>query len=409
MQVNLIDPNDLDIDLPLDERNVSELMESINEVGEVLNEVLVREQDYRIIDGFHRTEACKRLGLPVPIKLIPCTEEQFWSLRIVQAKKHHEVEDQRLVAWMLECWKRTKWYVPISPDKDGFLPRAYSNTSVDLTMVEMVWTVFRLKWPHGTHSEKVQPLTRDEQELSQWMDAKANQWGVDARKIANSVLALTSSESGFLDNQTFDDYSRKYNFDFQKATRIQKEMSADLPRYDQVTHAYLMAVSTGKNDTETYQEFNKRVLLENAEQKRLEREKQDARRPVVAEYTPTQRQTDEGGAKYNADRIARDRRNNVISMLREIKNWVRGLEPNLREVEDGQILFAAFVTDMANTHEKLWPSAKTGNGQVDSHNRIYALERQVESLQRALGTKQGLHVTTDQMALPSTAISRLRS
>jgi ParB-like chromosome segregation protein Spo0J len=105
----MINPNELVIDMPVDEGNVKLEMESLQSSG-MVQPVTVWLQDLRIIDGFHRTEAAKRLGWSeISCNVIDCTEDAFWDARIQSAKQHHAIEAQRLEAWMLESWKATEW------------------------------------------------------------------------------------------------------------------------------------------------------------------------------------------------------------------------------------------------------------------------------------------------------------
>jgi carboxyl-terminal processing protease len=73
---------DIVIDMPLDEANVKTKVESMRNNG-MIQDVTVWLQDMRIIDGFHRTEAARRLALPaIRCKVVDCSEAAFWDARI---------------------------------------------------------------------------------------------------------------------------------------------------------------------------------------------------------------------------------------------------------------------------------------------------------------------------------------
>ncbi len=64
---------------PASEAGVESLMASITELGRVQNEVQVRQVRHQggrlvLMDGLHRVEACRRLGLPVPAKVWDCSD-----------------------------------------------------------------------------------------------------------------------------------------------------------------------------------------------------------------------------------------------------------------------------------------------------------------------------------------------
>jgi len=403
IQSMTVDPNELVIDLPVSEAKVAEYMESLEEHG-LIQRITVWLRDNRIIDGFHRAVAAARLGWEsVAVDVVDCTEEQFWNARIISARQHHEVEDERLAVWIFECWKQTKWYVPIKPDKDGQLPRAYSNSGMDFTLLEMVWTVFRKKRKIGLREHQLESYTPDEEQLVIWMDARAKQWGVSAVRIADAVLDQGGIKRGYTDKDTtYDRYAQKYNLDFRKTLKFQDVIRKEHPDSEGYAR-YLARIDA--DDPGTFANY-----LSDDETGKRDKDATKRHPPpsvAVVSHVPTQRQSDEGAAAYRARASGREKRQHVLAMMKEMRNWVRSLEPSLQQVEDGQVIFAAFVTDMAHTHERLWPSKATGSETVDLHNKIHALEQQLDSYRRALGTKEGLHITGDHIALTSSQVKFL--
>jgi hypothetical protein len=126
-----------------------------------------------------------------------------------------------------------------------------------------------------------------------------------------------------------------------------------------------------------------------------------------AQHTPTTRQRDEYAEQYQKNTVARGQRANLIEWLKEVRGWVRSMEQTMVEVEDGQAIFAAFITDMAKAHDRLWPDASTGNEQVDAHNKIRTLEQKVASLEKTLSARRNLRVTADHVALSSSEVKKL--
>lgn len=129
----MVDPNELVIDMPLDEANVNTKVESMRNNG-MIQDVTVWLQDMRIIDGFHRTEAARRLGLPaIRCKVVDCSEAAFWDARIQSARQHHTIEGERLQVWIRECWRNSDWPDVIALMKDGQL-RASNPNVIDAYM-----------------------------------------------------------------------------------------------------------------------------------------------------------------------------------------------------------------------------------------------------------------------------------
>lgn len=127
----MVDPNELVIDMPLDEANVKTKVESMRNNG-MIQDVTVWLQDMRIIDGFHRTEAARRLGLPaIRCKVVDCPESAFWDARIQSARQHHTIEGERLQVWIRECWRNSDWPDVIAVMKDGQI-RATNPDVIDI-------------------------------------------------------------------------------------------------------------------------------------------------------------------------------------------------------------------------------------------------------------------------------------
>jgi len=127
----MLDPNELVIDLPVDEANVKVKMESLQTNG-IIQPVTVWFQDMRIIDGFHRTVAAQRLGwAEIPCYVIDCSESAFWDARIQSARQHHKIEGERLQVWIRECWRASDWPDAIAVMKDGQL-RATNPNLIDM-------------------------------------------------------------------------------------------------------------------------------------------------------------------------------------------------------------------------------------------------------------------------------------
>ena len=97
--------NDVAVDLV----HVRELADSIKASGPI-SPVMVRDETYELIDGFHRVAAMQELGFQeVGCILMPCDDETFWDLRIMSASLHKSVAFARAVDWVEECFRTSEW------------------------------------------------------------------------------------------------------------------------------------------------------------------------------------------------------------------------------------------------------------------------------------------------------------
>ncbi|KKM20604.1 hypothetical protein LCGC14_1643780 [marine sediment metagenome] len=109
-----IDPSEIELDVPVDEAHVESLGQSIQKSGQ-LTPILVRRAtaqttgELLVIDGFHRAIAMKSLGKVIEAIEVDCTNEEFWTARIVSAIQHEEVKADRAMLWVQELWKATPY------------------------------------------------------------------------------------------------------------------------------------------------------------------------------------------------------------------------------------------------------------------------------------------------------------
>lgn len=392
----MVDPQELVIDLPLNEKKVVEYMQSLSEHG-LVQDVVVWLKDNRIIDGFHRTEAARRLGwteLHVLVKDI--SEEAFWNARIISARQHHEIEASRLTVWMSECWKQTKWYVPISPDKDGLMPRVYSNTSLDLRLVEMVWTVFCKKMSNQWFP-KLETLTDDERELRDWALVKSQQWGVTIDQLAEMFLQAAGIRNSFAGRSSmtgqYDEWARDYNLSLKQRLRLQDEIRIAPKRLnmaeERAAEKFIEEkIAADVEDGETYLAFVSRTIEE--ERKEFDRKEEIVKAEHLQKmqdpaYQEHLRQVE----KKAATRV-------VVETLEGIRKKLRVIQPDLKESPKGAELLMDFFGDVSSLVESLWPERMTadadkGNLQqiAELKHRLTISERENQEMRRALKRSHG--------------------
>jgi len=202
--IMMVNPNEIVIDMPVDEQNVLQKMESMKERG-VIQPVTLWLQGMRVIDGFHRSVAAQRLGWnEIPCYVVDCNEDAFWDARIQSARQHHRIEDERLSAWVTESWRSTEWYKPelIDPSLLGM----YHQSPEYLSLVETLWIVYRKHrlqnssfcfdgLSHDAYLERMKrylasPDGTDPryEGITDWLNAKARRWGIHPAKISDIIL-----------------------------------------------------------------------------------------------------------------------------------------------------------------------------------------------------------------------------
>ncbi|KKM22232.1 hypothetical protein LCGC14_1627440 [marine sediment metagenome] len=110
----LIEPGEIDHDVPVDKAHVAALKQSIKAVGQ-LTPILVRRStaqtkgELLVIDGFHRVTAMKELGMTIAAMEIDCDDDDFWATRIVSATQHEGVKTDRAALWVNELWNASPY------------------------------------------------------------------------------------------------------------------------------------------------------------------------------------------------------------------------------------------------------------------------------------------------------------
>lgn len=196
--IMMVNPNEIVIDMPVDERNIAQKMESMKGSG-IIQPVTLWLHNMSVIDGFHRTVAAQRLGWKeIPCYVVDCSEDAFWDARIQSAKQHHAIEDKRLRSWVFESWKMTHWHNPQYSDIQT--ASAFEENSEVISMMEMLYDIYRRN-PEaqliGYWSERERTKARSlNPELYDWLQYKASLWGVGVEYIIRSILKPVEEKIG---------------------------------------------------------------------------------------------------------------------------------------------------------------------------------------------------------------------
>ena len=153
-------------DVAVDPVHVRELADSIKVSGPI-SPVMVRDESYELIDGFHRVAAMKELGFDrVECIVTDCDHETFWDLRIMSASLHKAVTFSRAVDWVEECFSRSN------------LKDSYRNA-------------------HSLFSTVRQGEST--QEARAWVENKCQKWGLSVQTIENWLYTKRNLEPSLLE------------------------------------------------------------------------------------------------------------------------------------------------------------------------------------------------------------------
>lgn len=115
--------------------------------------MVVREENLKLIDGFHRVAAMQELGFQdVDCIVVDCDDETFWDMRIISASTHKAVTFARVIEWIDQVFQ-------LSP-----LTGKYKNA---LNLFDTV------RQGYGP------------QESKDWVTTKSQQWGLAPATIRN--------------------------------------------------------------------------------------------------------------------------------------------------------------------------------------------------------------------------------
>ena len=417
--IMMVHPGQIVIDMPVDEQNVMQKMESMRERG-IIQPVTLWLQGMRVIDGFHRSVAAQRLGWSeIPCYVVDCNEDAFWDARIQSARQHHRIERERLTAWILESWKTTEWYAPTQIDPHLF--QLYTSSdgealSLTLSIIETLWTIYRKdgkprEWFEEVERKvgkrnpriEVHKVRRQDDnsphkvnaKLVEWIESKAQRWGIKGDEIVQRIFSAYPRlmlEYGILDHfaQSLDRLSRSQNLSFAERQSLASKIDVG-ERYFERGENYDFdewAETQAKKPAHEQIKLSEYMKLkrESAEQQRetnllmsIERERERARFL----------QTPQGQAESHKRNVqdVKDAMDRAI--------WaVKSIDRLLSDSQDFSAPIAetiATLTDFHNEHfkrkdTKLKDLLASRNAKL--RKEVKTLTEKVASLERALNTKQ---------------------
>lgn len=394
MYTTKVNVNDLVIDMPLDEANVTQKMESLK-AGGLVQPVTVWLQDFRIIDGFHRTEAAKRLGwTEIDCVVKDCDEGTFWDARIQSARQHHKVTDERMVAWVHECWRQTEWYA----EADG-------NENLTKQISQALWNIAKEKYKYSNFLA----LAAIEHPVIEWVSEKARVWQYSPYELCK--LLMNTFRHGYrstieqanktasqleMDNDTRLDFVEKTRHtdvgDSRWAGRI---TSDDLREY-------------GKHFVST--PYNKRQPLHKFRDEREEQERQKAIDKIIETQQQEAEQIKQRQHWERSEEGKRAKRQQVKSdfsvKVSALRVHVADNRTDFAELDDGYEILMSLSAWAATKAAELFPEREQPT-EVQLRRELADAYRQIESLQKALDSRKEYRQRLPEvLAYSSTEISK---
>ena len=393
MYTTKVNVNDLVIDMPLDEANVAQKMESLK-AGGLVQPVTVWLQDFRIIDGFHRTEAAKRLGwTEIDCVVKDCDEETFWDARIQSARQHHSVEEKRLLAWVFECWKQTEWYI----EADG-------NENLIRQIAQVLWNVAKEegKWDEFYLSGIKHPVI-------EWVVSKSKAWKYPEWELCKTLLNGTNRGERWtldlanriaadlkMDGETRLDFIGKVQFQKLHDTRWRGGITdEDLEEYAQ------HFIGVPETQRKSISEFvNERIKHE--EDERLNQLIEVQRQNVDETRRYLQWGKSEEGKRAKRQQVKSD----FSVKVSALRAHVADSRADFAQLDDGYEMLISLSAWAATKAAELFPEREQPT-EVQLRRELADAYRQIQSLQKALDSRKDYRPRLPEvLAYSSTEISK---
>lgn len=392
-----VNPNELVIDLPVDEAKVTELMESIKVYG-LLQPIVIWLMGMRIIDGFHRAVACQRLGLTeVDCIVVDCDEEAFWDARIIAAKPHAKVSNDRLAAWIFESWKQSEFYEAIDAKSIQdeyarfgvkFIDNMSTDDLVKFDVSRKLWdqnyTVFD-SFDHIFHSGS--PA-----DVREWFLDKASKWGINHFELKEILLTVWGHKDAVktwtgkqLLDRGFSLAETEAVIKFENVSNLKGGLRENLP--DWAEYVKLSGDKSKSIEAFTYESNSK----------------ENERRKQKEEQERQYYQTPAGQEELRKRRYAY-----IEQTLDSIFNSLSVL--NIGEFPESLRRLTSLISAIENKMEEAFPEHVKPTKvnpiiveNIELRRQLQEQQRKIESLERALNSKQSVTKGLSQAAALSSA------
>jgi len=354
------------------------LMNLLTKNGRMIEPVTIWFPGMQIINGFHRTEAAKRLKwTEIPCLVQELTEDEFWDARIIAARPHYKVQPARMAIWISESWKQTPWYIP-NPNND------------DWSLIESVWEVFgKGKAAFALHPTFSNAKQKD---IYDWLNEKANRWGMGnydvVRHLLNGPLGGTFL---MLRGEMMDGIAASHNLTLAQRIDLQNALNSS----GRVVRSldWCQVEEWVKND---YLQGGRSIaqFAQETEAERRQRQKDEAERTMLEALRKRQfAQSAQGQAKLESDR-AKTQSERLRSVLSNAKQNLELLKNEVESAPEAPAMLAAFAQFVVDFSEQHFPGIEIAkpnpvsleNASIRAENA--RLKERIASLERALGSRE---------------------
>lgn len=369
MYTTKVNVNDLVIDMPLDEANVAQKMESLKSGG-LVQPVTVWLKDFRIIDGFHRTEAAKRLGwTEIDCVVKDCDEETFWDARIQSARQHHCITKQRFLSWMIEAWKASKW----------------ANLEFDDSVKAELWRV----------NQENKLRQGGQGELCDWLISKSSAWDIGVFQLYDMLMWSSKPNLVGLHKAEIDEAAMLAKLNHkQREIFVENTPSAGTgygksqATPDEVIDYALYVASTDR--PQKLRDFRKS-------------RDEEMRRRVLDSLLSAPKKSKEELERQMQSELRRD----ITSSFATLKEIVRQNSDVLTQLDDGYEILMSMSAWAASKAAELFPDREQPT-ELQLRRELADAYKQIESLQKALDSRKGYTPKLPQvMAYSSTDIAKV--
>jgi len=392
MIIKNLDVNSIEIDMPISEANVEQKVASFKTNG-MIQPIAVWEHEgsVRVVDGFHRLEAARRLGWShLAVAMVECDEEGFWDARIQSAKQHETLSRERLIQWITECWRHST----LSDDKDNALSDFAIRVWDEKIPINKPVGI-DLSYLHGM-SPVVQPAPDPDSEsnpVRKWILIHAKKWGISTIELTSIVFSkiLRWDMDGASDSLTKVAHERNMSLPERQKLDVLAPLLGPFER----RHIHSGTVKEFlDNNPQEITAAAMRAFVDTKERQAIEKIRTQDDATMAARQLEGERyRNSPEGKKTAQDQI----RNDLLNRCNSFKMFMDAHEAQIKSLPDGLELVANVGITARDILAKLWPS-RTHKGW-----KVPTLLEEMAKLRREIDKEHRLRIIAEAQLLKKDA------
>lgn len=405
----MVNPFDIpaEPDWQCDEANVLHLMYLMQSFG-FTQSLFLWKNGLRAMDGLHRAEAARRLDIrSVPADVFDGPETDFWAQRINSAIKHYTVTDERLGAFISECWLSSALYVPLTREEvlRDYRKFGYDINSLSIDDASLVrYSAGRAVWEtdfstHRLSAEHVKRRRAVDPDVAQWFTDKARMWNIEQIDLKHRLLRALGFDIGQskriqeIDAKLYLDAA--VSFAQRVAILTQAKTHTSVPVDDVLE--WTSKIDKAEIDSVPLKEYTSEAQLADLKMREERKEKEERKKQAKAQVAAT---------PVGQHRVARDK----LAMFRRqavaVSSMIDGLSAYLREPTAEYIEVGVGVLEKVHKTFQVIPGWEVPV--IDElRQRINQLEEQNQNLLRAKSVSTPPFISLSSLALSSTDLEEM--